>query len=199
MIMTVADARTRLLDYIDTPGVDPMFIVGDAAMVLRSLPSNVFDCCMTSPPYWGKREYAEDGIGLENHYRDFIDNLVAVCAEIKRVLRPTGSFWLNIGDSYYRKKLVGIPWRVRNVHEHILHFVAKPRGYFYDADAIRSTPKTTKVVNGTVVSATGVRGVRYKRQIQLSTELTDVERKDAFQALDKMLNRVRNNESPISG
>lgn len=86
MIMTTANARTRLLDYIDTPGVDPMFIVGDAAMVLRSLPSSVFDCCMTSPPYWGKCEYAEAGIGLENHYRDFIDNLVAVCAEIKRVL-----------------------------------------------------------------------------------------------------------------
>lgn len=226
MIMTADDAHTRLLDYLDTPRVEPLFVLGDAAAVLKTFPPNVFDCCMTSPPYWGKREYAEAGIGMETHYRDFVDNLVAVCAEIKRVLRPTGSLWLNIGDSYYRKRLIGIPWRValeltdkqdwtlrnsivwnkikggpdntkdrlRNVHEHIFHFVAKPRGYYYDADAIRSTPKKTKVVNGTVVSASGVRGVRYKRQIQLSTELTDGEKEKAFRALDRMLDRVRTND-----
>lgn len=226
MIMTATNARGRLLAYLDTPRTEPLFVQGDARAVLTSFPSNVFDCCMTSPPYWGKREYADAGIGLENHYGDFIDNLVAVCAEIKRVLRPTGSFWLNIGDSYYRKRLLGIPWRValeltdkqdwtlrnsivwnkvkggpdntkdrlRNVHEHIFHFAATAQGYYYDADAIRSTPKKTRVVNGSVVSATGVRGVRYKRQIQLSTALTHDEKEAAFGALDGMLDRVRKNE-----
>lgn len=226
MIMTATNARGRLLAYLDTPRTEPLFVQGDARAVLTNFPSNVFDCCMTSPPYWGKREYADAGIGLENHYGDFIDNLVAVCAEIKRVLRPTGSFWLNIGDSYYRKRLLGIPWRValeltdkqdwtlrnsivwnkvkggpdntkdrlRNVHEHIFHFAATAQGYYYDADAIRSTPKKTRVVNGSVVSATGVRGVRYKRQIQLSTALTHDEKEAAFGALDGMLDRVRKNE-----
>lgn len=87
MIMTADNAHTRLLDYLDTPRVEPLFVLGDAAAVLKTFPPNVFDCCMTSPPYWGKREYAEAGIGMETHYRDFVDNLVAVCAEIKRVLR----------------------------------------------------------------------------------------------------------------
>lgn len=84
MIMTATDARGRLLAYLDTPHTEPLFVLGDAVVVLRTFPSNVFDCCMTSPPYWGKREYADAGIGLENHYGDFIDNLVAVCAEIDR-------------------------------------------------------------------------------------------------------------------
>lgn len=80
------------------------------------------------------------------------------------------------------------------MHEQVFHFVKKPRGYFYDTDAIRSTPKKTKVVNGAVVSASGVRGVRYKRQIELSADLTDAEKHSARVALEVMLDRVRNDE-----
>ena len=65
---------------------------------------------------------------------------------------------------------------------------------YYDADAIRSTPKTSKVVNGSVVSATGVSGVRYKRQIELSTELSEEERRNAFSALEEMLTGVVNGD-----
>ncbi len=67
---------------------------------------------MTSPPYWGKREYGNGGIGLEGAHSEFVANLTAVIAEVKRVLKPTGSLWLNIGDTYQNKGLVGIPWRV---------------------------------------------------------------------------------------
>ena len=98
--------------YLGTARVSPLFVLGDALDVLREFPSDIFDCCMTSPPYWGKREYANSGIGLERDYRDFIRNLGAVCREIKRVLKPAGSFWLNIGDSYAGKNLIGIPWRI---------------------------------------------------------------------------------------
>ena len=222
MIATTLDARTRLESYLGTARVSPLFVLGDALAVLREFPSDIFDCCMTSPPYWGKREYASSGIGLERDYKDFIRNLSAVCLEIKRVLKPAGSFWLNIGDSYAGKNLVGIPWRIaielmdeqgwilrnnviwnkikggpdntkdrlRNIHEDIFHFVKSPRGYYYDMDSIRSTPKQAKVVNGSVVSATGVRGVRYRRQIELSSELTEEEKTDAFGALEQMLGRV---------
>ena len=214
--------RERLDDYLNTSRVAPLFVLGDALEVLTEFPSEVFDCCMTSPPYWGKREYANSGIGLERDYRDFIRNLSAVCAEIKRVLKPAGSFWLNIGDSYADKNLVGIPWRLaielmdgqgwilrnsvvwnkvkggldntrdrlRNVHEDVFHFVKSPQGYYYDMDAIRSTPKRAKVVNGSVVSASGVRGVRYRRQVELSSELTEAEKKNAFDELEGMLSRV---------
>jgi len=216
-------ACARLDEYLSSRQLSPLFVVGDARAVLEQFPSDTFDCCMTSPPYWGKREYASGGIGLEPDYRDFIRNLSVVCAEVKRVLKPTGSFWLNVGDTYARKNLVGIPWRVaieltdrqgwtlrnsivwhkvkggldntrdrlRNVHENVFHFVESPKGYYYDADAIRSTPKTTKVVNGSIVSATGVRGVRYKRQIELSAELTEAEKVRAFRALDDMLQSVQ--------
>ncbi len=90
----------------------PAFVTGDALHILKQLPAASIDCVMTSPPYWGKREYENGGIGLEKDYRDFIRNLLLVFGELQRVLKPAGSFWLNIGDSYKGKHLLGIPWRV---------------------------------------------------------------------------------------
>lgn len=197
----------------------PLLLNGDAVAVLRDLPDGCIDFAMTSPPYWGKREYENGGIGLEDDYRDFVRNLAAVFAELKRVLKPEGSFWLNLGDSYNGKGLVGVPWRVAfelvdnqgwilrnsviwnklkggmdnskdrlgNVHENIFHFVKQAKGYYYNADAIRSKPRESKIVNGAIVSATGVSGVRYKRQIELSTALSNVEKANAFSALEQML------------
>src|SRR5205823_9863885 len=80
--------------------------------------------------------------------------------------------------------------RLRNVYEHIFHFVQSANGYYYDIDAIRSSPRQTKVVNGAIVSATGVSGVRYKRQIELSTSLTEDEKRSASMALHEMLQQV---------
>ena len=70
--------------------------------------------------------------------------------------------------------------------ENVFHFVKQPR-YYYNTDAIRSKPREAKIVNGAVVSATGVSGVHYKRQIELSTALSDGEKREAFQALERML------------
>jgi site-specific DNA-methyltransferase (adenine-specific) len=80
--------------------------------------------------------------------------------------------------------------KLRNVYEQVFHFVKSQR-YYYDADAIRSTPQTARVENGAVVSATGVSGVRYKRQIELSTALSNDEKAAAFSALATMLDEVR--------
>ena len=197
----------------------PLLLNGDAVAVLCDLPDACVDFAMTSPPYWGKREYENGGIGLENDYRDFVKHLATVFAELKRVLKPEGSFWLNLGDSYNGKSLVGVPWRVAfelvdnqgwllrnsviwnklkggmdnskdrlgNVHENVFHFVKQAKGYYYNVDAIRSKPRESKVVNGAIVSATGVSGVRYKRQIELSTALSDTEKSAAFIALEGML------------
>ena len=87
---------------------DPLLLNGDALLILRDLPDDCIDFVMTSPPYWGKREYENGGIGLEDDYRDFVKHLVAVFAEMKRVLKPEGSFWLNLGDSYNGKSLIGV-------------------------------------------------------------------------------------------
>ena len=176
---------------------------------------------MTSPPYWGKREYENGGIGLEGSWQEYVTNLAEVFWEVKRVLKPEGSFWLNIGDTYKSKRLVGIPWRVvfamtdqqgwilrnsiiwnkvkggmdatrdrlGNVHEDVFHMVKQPK-YYYDVDAIRMKPREAKLIDGVVVSATGVSGVRYRRQIELSTALNKEEKQKAFDALDEILAEV---------
>jgi DNA modification methylase len=212
----------ELGSYLRATGVQPLLIEGDAHQVLSAFPEDCVDCCITSPPYWGQRAYAGGGIGLELTFGQYIDDLLAIVSQVRRVLKPTGSFWLNIGDAYHKKSLAGIPWRVaiamtdrqnwvlrncviwnkvkgapdnakdklRNVYENVFHFVKSDR-YFYDADAIRSKPGQAKVVKGAIVSATGVSGIRYRRQIELSTALTDGEKAAASKALDDMLEEVR--------
>ncbi len=74
---------------------------GDCLEVLKSLPDNSIDCCVTSPPYYGLRDYGHDGqIGMEMTPQEYIDKLVRVFHEVRRALREDGTLWLNIGDSY---------------------------------------------------------------------------------------------------
>lgn len=76
-------------------------IHGDALSVLRTMPDESVHCCVTSPPYYGLRDYGVDGqIGLERTYVEYIDKLVTVFREVRRVLRSDGTLWLNIADSY---------------------------------------------------------------------------------------------------
>jgi DNA modification methylase len=78
-----------------------MIHCGDALTVLRTLESESVHCCITSPPYYGLRDYGCDGqIGLERTPAEYIAKLVAVFAEVRRVLRADGTCWVNIGDSY---------------------------------------------------------------------------------------------------
>lgn len=204
----------------------PNFICGNALDVLREFPDNSIDCVITSPPYYMKRQYLGGGIGMEPTFNEYIDNLLVIIEQIHRVLKPTGSFWLNIGDSYKNKQLLNIPYRVairmqdeqnwvlRNTviwdkmkgamsqskdslgceYEPVFHFVKRKSGYYYDADSVRKKPREAHIKNGAVVSATGVTGVRYKRKIELSTELTDEQRQNAFIALDHVLERIKNGE-----
>lgn len=68
---------------------------------LQKLPDNSIDCCVTSPPYWGLRDYGtEDQIGLEKTPELYVEKMVAVFSEVKRVLKPEGTMFLNLGDSY---------------------------------------------------------------------------------------------------
>ncbi len=219
---SVADNFT---DYLSSPETRPLFICGEARRVLSTLPANSVDFCMTSPPYWHQREYQNGGIGLEPDPQTYADNLLLVFAALQRILKPTGSFWLNLGDSYENKGLLGLPWRIalrmmdeqnwilrndviwnkikgpdnsldklRNTHEYIFHFVLNRQNYYYNIDAIRSKPRQAYIRNGAVVSATGVSGIRYRRQIELSTALTADEKSAAFRALEATLARVARGE-----
>jgi DNA modification methylase len=221
--MSIVTPTVDISHYVESASVRPLFVAGDCLEVLRDMPDACIDCCITSPPYWGQRQYAEDGIGLESTWEKYVHDLSAVLGEVRRVLKPTGSLWLNLGDTYEKKRLLGIPWRVafaltdnqgwilrndviwnkvkggpdnsndklRNTHEYLFHFVKMPKGYYYNVDAIRATPHRSRVVNGAIVSATGVCGVRYQRQIELSTVLSDGEKAAARKALDEMLDRLR--------
>ena len=78
-----------------------MLLIGDALNNLKTLPDNSVDCCVTSPPYYGLRDYGTSGqIGLEETPVEYIENLVSVFREARRVLKKDGTLWLNMGDSY---------------------------------------------------------------------------------------------------
>ena len=230
MSVELADELFPLVEVFDRDGWFDTWdsrvalVAGDALGVLRALPSTSIDMVMTSPPYWNQRQYDGGGLGLEATPQEYLSNLLEVFAEVKRVLSPTGSFWLNIGDSYAKKSLVGMPWRLaiamlddqgwilrndvvwsklkgggsvrdrlRSTHEMVFHFTKKPK-YYFDSSAIRNKPRAAKVVNGSVVSATGVSGVRYRRRIELSTDLSDAEKRRALEALDGVLAQVASGE-----
>src|SRR6266704_3379033 len=74
---------------------------GHVADVLPTLPAESVNCVVTSPPYYGLRDYGVDGqIGLEASPAEYVETLRAVFAEVRRVLRPDGTLWLNLGESY---------------------------------------------------------------------------------------------------
>lgn len=85
-------------------------LVGDATKRLRELPDGSVDCIITSPPYFALRDYGVPGqLGTVGHVDDWVRQLVAVGRELHRVLTPTGSFWLNLGDGYSRHHSEGAP------------------------------------------------------------------------------------------
>ncbi len=141
---------------------ESMIIEGDALLALRLLPMKSIQCVITSPPYWGLRDYGIAGqIGLEESLPQFINHLVAVFNEVRRVLKDDGALWLNIGDGYtsgnrgYRaadkknparamavrpdtpqglksKDLLGLPWR--------LAFALQDDGWYLRSDIVWNKP-----------------------------------------------------------
>lgn len=87
---------------------------GDALEVARTLETGSVDCIVTSPPYYGLRDYGSEGqYGLEESPAAYVETMRALFSELRRVLASDGTLWLNIGDSYGPgKNLLGIPWRV---------------------------------------------------------------------------------------
>lgn len=137
-------------------------IEGDSYIALQKLPDSCVQCVITSPPYWGLRDYGIEGqIGLEAQLQQYINNLLSVFKEVKRVLAPDGVLWINIGDGYtsgnrgYRapdkknparamsirpdtpnglkpKDLLGVPWR--------LAFALQSDGWYLRSDIIWNKP-----------------------------------------------------------
>lgn len=81
---------------------------GHSLEVLKTFPDESIDMCITSPPYWGLRDYGNsDQIGLEPNFEDYINNLCNIFDEVKRVLKPSGTCWVNLGDTYNNSSIPG--------------------------------------------------------------------------------------------
>jgi DNA modification methylase len=206
------------------------FLCGNCLDILKEFPNNIIECVITSPPYWQLREYDISEnlnghlIGNESQPEEYVEKLVTIFNEVKRLLKSDGSLWLNLGDKYHNKNLMGMPWRValamqnegwilrndiiwdqmkgtqsvkdrmRDVYEHIFHFV-KSRKYYFDAEAVRIKPKKSAVlVEDKPISATGVSGKKYKELIQNSPYLDEDEKKNALKALSYVLNTMKDGE-----
>lgn len=93
-------------------------LVGDSLKLSKSLPSNFAQSIITSPPYFGHREYSssdqlkEFELGREDDPVQYVQKLISLFAELRRLLLPNGTLWLNLGDTYRNGQLIGIPWRV---------------------------------------------------------------------------------------
>lgn len=115
-------------------------ITGDCIESMRGMADQSVHCCITSPPYFGLRDYGHDGqTGLEKTPAEFVAKLVEVFREVRRVLRDDGTLWLNLGDSYAwtalglkQKNLIGIPWRVA--------FALQADGWYLRQDIIWHKP-----------------------------------------------------------
>lgn len=91
-----------------------MILWGDNRQTLSDVESESVDCCVTSPPYYGLRTYSNSAyeIGREETTDAYITALCDVFSHVRRVLKSTGTCWLNLGDSYKDKQLLAVPWRV---------------------------------------------------------------------------------------
>src|SRR5690554_522929 len=98
----------KQLELFQLPTMGTLY-QGDALETLRRLPDGSVHTCVTSPPYWGLRDYGVDGqIGLEETPEEYVEKLVTIFREVRRVLRDDGTLWLNLGDSYATKPCGGI-------------------------------------------------------------------------------------------
>lgn len=97
-----------------------MILVGDVLEKIREIPDESVDCVVSSPPYWGLRDYGEKGQwGLEPDFSQYLQKLSCLMDQVRRVLKKTGTVWINLGDTYLQKKCgnlarksrAGIPWR----------------------------------------------------------------------------------------
>jgi site-specific DNA-methyltransferase (adenine-specific) len=142
---------------------------GDALAVLKTLPGNCVDCIVTSPPYFRQRDYrgSKLQVGGEQEPQEYVERLVAIFDEARRVLSPAGTLWLVIGDKYVDNRQLGMPWRVAlalsdsgwllrsdiiwhkpnampssvktrpTIDHEYIFFFAKSAEHYYNADAVR--------------------------------------------------------------
>ncbi|VVB79032.1 Modification methylase MjaV [uncultured archaeon] len=97
--------------------------VGDSLELLKKLPDNSIDCVVTSPPYYNVRDYGVAGqIGLENHPNNYVNKIVEVMKECKRVIKETGTIFLNLGDSYFGDEIKSKDLWIKDKQKLLTHY-----------------------------------------------------------------------------
>ncbi|KKL53588.1 hypothetical protein LCGC14_2273980, partial [marine sediment metagenome] len=87
---------------------------GESLEILKTLPNESIDCVVTSPPYWGLRDYGvENQLGLEKNLKEYLNKLCDIFDEVKRVLKQTGTCWVNLGDTYNSSPAGGIGYNAK--------------------------------------------------------------------------------------
>ncbi|MTJ13460.1 site-specific DNA-methyltransferase [Anabaena sp. UHCC 0187] len=108
-------------------------INGEALNSLKKLPNSLVQTVITSPPYYGQRDYCtEEQIGIEENPDEYINKLLEIFDEVKRVLKEDGTLWINLGDKYIDGNLAGLPWK--------LALALKERGWILRSDIIWYKP-----------------------------------------------------------
>ena len=111
---------------------------GDCLEVLKTLPSESINCCITSPPYWGLRDYGHNGqIGLESTPEAYVARMVEVFREVRRVLREDGTCWVNLGDSYASNGCYINSWLEKEHNKDKKHLHTKNHERYEDRKAFR--------------------------------------------------------------
>ena len=105
-------------------------LIGDVRDRLEELTKHSVRTCVTSPPYFGLRDYGVEGqMGLERTLEDFIDQLTSVMHVVHNALTPDGTLWLNLGDTYHPNgQLLGVPWAVAFAMQDLLVRLCVLRG-----------------------------------------------------------------------
>lgn len=172
---------------------------GDAEQVLRHWPAGFVDLCVTSPPYYQLRDYGHaDQIGLETTPEAYVRRLIRVLGQVRRVLKPQGSLYLNLGDTYRKKTLLGIPWRVvrelqrrgwylRNAivwhkpngvpsaikdrmtnHYEFVFHLTRSRRYFFDLDPLRIPNLDSRTRHLTGPVRRGAQGLEHRSGVPVA-------------------------------
>ncbi|MBQ7995153.1 MAG: site-specific DNA-methyltransferase [Bacilli bacterium] len=198
----------------------PTFIEGDSFAILKTLNDKSIDCVITSPPYFREREKNKH-FNLNQTLDSYIENILLISREIKRVLKDEGSFWLNLGDSYQKTSLQLIPTKIaskliedgwilnndviwkktsytptsykKRLSSSFEHFFhfVKTNEFYYNLIALDAKKRRPNISDGVIKTSSNVTGVNYLKILSDSSILSPIQKGNAIKTLKECLDEVK--------
>lgn len=198
----------------------PTFIEGDSFAILKTLNDKSIDCVITSPPYFREREKNKH-FNLNQTLDSYIENILLISREIKRVLKDEGSFWLNLGDSYQKTSLQLIPTKIaskliedgwilnndviwkktsytptsykKRLSSSFEHFFhfVKTNEFYYNLIALDAKKRRPNISDGVIKTSSNVTGVNYLKILNDSSILSPIQKENAIKTLKECLDEVK--------